>query len=194
MLGQLPMNTMVFRRATGGDSEAIASLHTESWRDAYRGILPDLYLDGQIFDERANLWRSRFSSLSSDRFLVVLAESSGEPVGFACVLLDEDPQWGPCLDNLHVLPRCRSRGVGRLLFGRAAQWVMSREPRWPIHLWVFEANVGARRFYDALGGEVVENKKREVLKGIEISSVLYVWRDLQELLNNLTRGSTRTAE
>jgi GNAT superfamily N-acetyltransferase len=188
------MNTLVFRRATGSDSEAIASLHTGSWRDAYRGILPDLYLDGQIADERAKLWRSRFSSLSSDRFLVVLAESSGEPVGFACVLLDEDPQWGPCLDNLHVLPGWRSRGVGRLLFGRAAQWVMSTEPGWPIHLWVFEANARARRFYDALGGEVVEHHKKEVLKGIEVPSVLYVWRDLQELLNNLTRGPTRTGE
>lgn len=187
------MNTIVYRRATGSDSEVIASLHTESWRDAYRGILPDLYLDGQIFDERTNLWRSRFSSLSSDRFLVVLAESFGGPVGFACVLLDEDPQWGPCLDNLHVLPKYRSRGVGQLLFGRSAQWVMSKEPRWSIHLWVFEANVGARRFYDALGREVIEHQKKEVLKGIEISSILYVWRDLQDLLNNLTRGSTWTA-
>ena len=84
------MNPLVFRCATGNDSEAIAALHTDSWRDAYRGILPDLYFDTQIFYERANLWRSRFSSLSSDRFLVVLAEGSGETVGFACVLLDEN--------------------------------------------------------------------------------------------------------
>ena len=188
------MNTLVFRRATGNDAEVIASMHTQSWRDAYRGILPDSYLDGQVADERANLWRSRFSSLGSDRFLVVLTESPRGPVGFACVLLDEDPQWGACLDNLHVMPGWRSRGVGRLLFGRAAQWVMSTEPGWPIHLWVFEANAGARRFYDALGGEVVEHHKKEVLKGIEIPSVLYVWRDPQELLNILTPGSTRPGE
>jgi GNAT superfamily N-acetyltransferase len=194
MLGQFPMNTLTFRRATGGDAEAIASLHTESWRDVYQGILPDSYLDSQITDERVNLWKSRFSSLASDRLLVVLTESPGELVGFACVLLDEDPQWGACLDNLHVLPRWRSRGVGRLLFGRVAQWVMSTEPGWPIHLWVFEANLGARRFYSALGGEVVGHQKKEVLKGIEISSVLYLWRDLEELLTNLTYGSTRTSE
>jgi GNAT superfamily N-acetyltransferase len=188
------MNTLIFRHATGGDAEAIASLHTESWRDVYRGILPDSYLDGQIADERATLWRSRFSSLASDRFVVVLTESPGELVGFACVLLDEDPQWGACLDNLHVLPGWRNRGVGRLLFGRAAQWVVSTEPGWPIHLWVFEANLTARRFYNALGGEVVEHHKKEVLKGIEIPSVLYLWRDVEELLTNLTHGSTRTGE
>jgi GNAT superfamily N-acetyltransferase len=188
------MSTLIFRHATGNDTKAIASLHTESWRDAYRGILPDSYLDGQIGDERANLWKSRFTSLGSDRFLVVVTESPGELVGFACVLLDDDPQWGACLDNLHVLPGWRSRGVGRLLFGKAVQWVMSTEPGWPIHLWVFEANAGARGFYDALGGEVVERRQKEILEGIEIPSLLYVWHDLIKLLNNLTRGSTRTGK
>ena len=188
------MNTFIFRQATVSDADAIASLHTESWRDAYRGILPDSYLDGRIADERANLWRSRFSSLDSDRFLVVLTESPEELAGFACVLLDEDPQWGACLDNLHVLARWRSRGLGRLLFGRVAQWVTSMEPGWPIHLWVFKANVGARRFYDTLGGEVVEQHNKEVLKGINIPSILYVWRDPQQLLDNLTCGSTPTGE
>ena len=182
------MNTLIFRRATGADAEAVASVHTESWRDAYRGILPDSYLDGPIAGERADLWKSRFSTLNSDHLFVLLAENPGEPIGFACVLLDEDPQWGACLDNLHVLPGWKGRGVGRLLLNRAVQWLMTTEPGWPIHLWVFEANAGARRFYDALGGEVVEHHKKEVLKGIEIPSVLYVWRDLQELLTNLTRG------
>ena len=187
------MNTLLFRRATGGDAEAIASLHTESWRDAYRGILPDSYLDRQIIDERATLWRSRFSSLASDRFLVVLTESPVDLVGFASVLLDDDPQWGACLDNLHVLPGWRNRGVGRLLFGRAAQWVMSTKPGWPIHLWVFEANTGARRFYEALGGEVVRHHLKEVVKGIEIPSLLYVWHDPQKLVDELTRASNRTS-
>ena len=179
------MNTFKFRTATGGDAEAIAALHTTSWRDAYRGILPDSYLDGPIGDDRAALWKSRFSTLDSDRLFVVLAETPEKPVGFACVLLDGDLQWGACLDNLHVLPPWRNRGVGRLLFGRAAQWIMATVPGWPIHLWVFEGNAGARRLYDALGGEVVEHHKKEVLKGIEIPSLLYVWRDIEELVNKI---------
>jgi len=188
------MNLLIFRHATGNDAESIASLHTASWRDSYRGILPESYLGGQIVDERSNLWKSRFSSLRPERFLVVLAESAVELVGFACVLLDKDPRWGACLDNLHVLPGWRSQGVGRMLFGRATEWVISAEPGWPIHLWVFEANFRARRFYDALGGEVVEHHKKELLKGIWVSSVLYVWHDLQELLSNLANSSTRMDE
>ena len=179
------MDPYIFRQATANDAEAITSLHKESWLDAYRGVLPNSYLDGQIADERSNLWKSRFLSLRPGRYFVVLAESPKELVGFACILLDEDPRWGACLDNLHVLPRWRSLGVGRQLFGRATRWVMSTEPGWAIHLWVFEANVGARRFYDALGGKVVAHHKKEILKGVEIPSILYVWQDLQKLLNNL---------
>jgi hypothetical protein len=35
-----------FRPADASDSAAVAGLHTASWRHAYRGILPDSYLDG----------------------------------------------------------------------------------------------------------------------------------------------------
>jgi hypothetical protein len=52
----------------------------------------------------------------------------------------------------------------------------------------------SRRFYDALGGEVVEHQNKEVLKWVRIPSILYVWRDLQELLNNLTNASTLTGK
>ena len=183
------MNPVTFRPATLADSQRIASLHTVSWRDAYRGILPDSYLAGPIAEERANLWRSRLSSPGGDRRYVLLAEAEGTLVAFVCVLLDEEPLWGAYLDNLHVLPELKGRGLGRQLFRRAAQWVMSNEPRWPIHLWVFEANDEARRFYAALGGEVVEHRLKRAPGGADISSLRYIWRDLQVLLNNLKSGS-----
>jgi GNAT superfamily N-acetyltransferase len=187
------MNTVCFRPATLADSQRIAFLHTMSWRDAYRGILPDAYLAGPIVGERAALWRLRLSSLGADRLYVLLAEAEGTLVAFTCVLLDEEPLWGACLDNLHVLPELKGRGLGRQLFRRAAQWVMSNEPGWPIHLWVFEGNDEARRFYDALGGEVVEHCLKRAPGGADIPSLRYVWRDLRVLLKNLKSGSSGRA-
>ena len=35
----------------------IAALQTESWRSAYRGILPESYLDGPILEERQTHWQ-----------------------------------------------------------------------------------------------------------------------------------------
>ena len=187
------MNTVIFRSATVTDSQRIASLHTVSWRDAYRGILPDAYLAGPIVDERATHWQSRLSSPGSNRRCVLLAEAEETLVAFVCVLLDEEPLWGACLDNLHVLPKLRSHGLGRQLFCRAAQWVMLNEPGWPVHLWVFEANDEARRFYDAISGEVVEHRLKRAPGGANIPSLRYVWRDLQVLLNSLKSGSNGRA-
>jgi GNAT superfamily N-acetyltransferase len=184
------MNTITFRSATVADSHRIASLHTDSWRDAYRGILPDAYLAGPIVGERASLWQSRLLSPGADRRYVLLAEAEGILVAFVCVLLDEEPLWGACLDNLHVFPKLKGHGLGRQLFSRAAQWVMSTEPGWPIHLWVFESNYGARRFYEALSGEVVEHRLKQAPGGAEIPSLRYVWRDLRVLMNNPTKSLT----
>ncbi len=187
------MNPVTFRPARLADSQRIASLHTISWRDAYRGILPAAYLAGPIVDERVTHWQSRLSSPGANRHYVLLAEVEGTLIAFVCVMLDEEPRWGACLDNLHVLPKLRNQGLGRQLFSRAAQWVMSNEPGWPIHLWVFEANDEARWFYDALSGEVVEHRLKRAPGGANIPSLRYVWRDLQVLLNSLKSGSNGRA-
>ena len=46
------------RQAHAGDAEAIAELHTLSWRGAYRGILPDSFLDLEAEAERRAAWQS----------------------------------------------------------------------------------------------------------------------------------------
>ena len=183
-----PMNAFTYRQATWRDAEAVAGLHTENWRAAYRGILPDDYLDGPIVSERLELWRSRLNSPHVHRHFVLLAESGADLVGFVCVLLDEEPRWGACLDNLHVLPGWRGKGIGRALFGWAARWVTSIEPGWGMHLWVLEANLDARRFYEALGGEFVEHLHKRVVEGAIVASIRYFWPDLQALEIELDRG------
>jgi hypothetical protein len=69
--------------------------------------------------------------------------------------------------------------------GLATQWVLESEPTWPIHLWVFEANHGARRFYDALNGKIVESRSKGGPWGVEVPSLRYLWQDLRALKNRL---------
>jgi len=120
------MDSIVFRLAVQSDLYRIASLHTESWRSSYRGILPDTYLDREIAEEREQLWKARFSKLGIDRRYVLLAEINMKLIGFVCVLLDEEPAWGACLDNLHVCPELKGQGLGRQLFVRGTRWVMGK--------------------------------------------------------------------
>jgi len=182
---------VLLRPATPADAGAIAALHTASWRITYRGMMPDAYLDGPIAAERTDLWSARFSPPGLDRRFVCLAQEGGTHAGFVCALLDEEPTWGACLDNLHVLPAWRGRGLGRQLFRLAVEWVQAMEPGWPIYLWVFTANGEARKLYDALGGQIVEQHAKEVLVGITVPSLRYVWYDLSRLVASLGAGAAR---
>jgi hypothetical protein len=50
------------RHASIDDTAAIAVLHAESWRIAYRGALQDEFLDGDVFADRETQWAQRLSA------------------------------------------------------------------------------------------------------------------------------------
>lgn len=166
----------MLRPATADDVAVIAQLHIESWRSAYRDILDPAYLAGPIEQERLEVWTSRFAAPNAD-MTVTLAEDAAGPIGFVCTFGNEDPVWGAMVDNLHVLPRAKGRGVGRLLLGSAGAWAAHRYPGASLHLWVFEANEAARRFYDRMGGVVVERILEPIAGGGEAHSLRYAWSD-----------------
>jgi GNAT superfamily N-acetyltransferase len=112
---------MVIRGADRQDLAAIAKLHSESWRTAYRGILTDDYLDGRVHQERLATWQERFSSQADERMFVIVAEEDNHLAGFASAFRDEHLVFGPLLDNLHVAPRVTGRGIRRHLLSEIAR-------------------------------------------------------------------------
>jgi GNAT superfamily N-acetyltransferase len=161
------------------DASAIAALHAESWRTAYRGFLPDEFLDGPVIADRLRVWTARMPAPDPHRRLVLKAVSENTLVGFACVLLDAEPAWGALLDNLHVTPTLRGRGIGTRLFADARHWVAGAAPGQRLHLTVIEANVAARRFYDRQGGLVVDRQVVEVVPGTRLPVLRYAWEGLR---------------
>ena len=159
--------------AEPADADTIARLHVRSWRSAYRGMLPAEFLDGPVGDELPALWRRRFSSEDSERKTVLKAVHREVLIGFACVLHDADPSWGPLLDNLHVDPEMKGQGVGRLLFDAVRHAVA---PASQFHLWVLEANAPARRFYERLGGVEVERRLADVANSGAALQLRYLWK------------------
>ena len=53
---------MEFRTANHDDIDAIATLHAESWRTAYRGMFRDEFLDSNVFADRLEVWQQRLSA------------------------------------------------------------------------------------------------------------------------------------
>lgn len=160
---------------------AIAKLHTDSWQSAYRGILRDDFLEGPLPENRRMLWHERLSKSEPAGQFVLVDDQGGAIRGFACAFLDADPQWGCLLDNLHVVPDLKGRGLGRLLMIAVVQRVWLSNPVSRLHLWAYEQNLGARRFYERLGGVMNERHAELAPDGTEVKVVRYCWSDLSGL-------------
>ena len=77
------------------------------------------------------------------RSAVWAAERGGEIVGFAA--LEPGPP-GAWLHHLYVAPAAHNAGAGSLLLAKAKE-----EMPQGFSLWTFQANLGARRFYERHG-------------------------------------------
>jgi GNAT superfamily N-acetyltransferase len=94
-------------------------------------IPPPVHSDDEV--------RSWFEEVVLPHREVWVAETGGAVI--AMLVLD-----GEWVDQLYVKPGWTSTGVGSRLLGRAKE----RRPEY-LQLWTFQANVGARRFYERHG-------------------------------------------
>jgi GNAT superfamily N-acetyltransferase len=169
--------------ADASDADAIAALHAASWRAAYRGILPDAFLEKHAPEDRRQVWRQRMDDAPGTQ-VVLKAVRDGRLCGFACTFLDADATWGALLDNLHVAPDITGLGIGGLLLSATIARVREARSSASLHLWVFEANTRARRFYERHGGLAIERELVEVLPDIVVPSVRYGWLELERRTKN----------
>ena len=165
---------MILRTATPNDAQSIAQLHTDSWRIAYRGILLDSFLDGDIVQNRLDVWSKRFAEPTPNQHIII-AEEDGKMLGFVCIYGNDDAKWGSLIDNLHVRPDIKGRGIGKVLINEAFKWSKLNYPQCGVYLWVYENNTFARAFYSHLGGKEVENHLHENPGGGEANAIRCSW-------------------
>ena len=72
-------------------------------------------------------------------------------VGFACVFLNHDKEYGSLVDNLHVHPDWQRQGIGRALMIHCVNKVNELEDPFKLYLWVLKENHKARKFYESIG-------------------------------------------
>ena len=156
------MNEISVRHATPADASQIAAIHCASWREAYSSVLDEAFLAGPIEEDRRALWSDRLQKPDQARITLLADVAQAAPAAFVCGYRDLDPVWGSCINNLHVLPALRGKGIGEHLMRSAARALAAEAKTVGVHVWTFEANQAALRFYRRLGGQVVERGTSQI--------------------------------
>jgi len=141
---------LIIRDAKLDDAEAISRVHVAAWRAAYRGMMPDAYLDSLDPAVRAAKWLGVIGKDASDRRIFVAIDES-EIVGFAGIgpARDEAGTRGE-LYMINLAPSAWGKGIGSALLKRSTSALAALDHREAI-LWVVRQNARARRFYTREG-------------------------------------------
>lgn len=149
------------RNASIQDVSQIASIHINSWAEAYQGLMPQIFIEGYTQARREKLWRKiideGLAKVLVAEVLTCEVEKTANLLGFLSYgsvegvsgRVDEVFE----LNSLYVLPEYHSQGVGSGLYGAFELALKDIFFNGVIHinLWVLDNNLRALNFYRKLG-------------------------------------------
>jgi ribosomal protein S18 acetylase RimI-like enzyme len=163
------------------DAEALARAHVTSWRETYRGLLPDAYL--ARMSEEAHTRRFAHLLLHPGPDDVTLAAADRwDIVGYA--------QGGPSrrrregeaeIATLYLIRAAQNRGLGGRLLMQTARALAARGAR-SLVVSVLRENVAARGFYEHMGGQAEPPRLEPGPGGAPLHEVAYCWDDIGRLV------------
>ena len=119
------------RAGTGLDAELVANILIRA-RTEFMPYAPPVHPDTEI-----HRWvRTQLIPGGG----VIVAENEGSVIGLMATSRADGISW---IDQMAVMPERVGRGVGSLLLAHALEILV-----FPIRLFTFQANAGARRFYE----------------------------------------------
>ena len=193
------------RPALVEDAAGIARVHVRSWQGAYRGILPDSFLDSLDLPPREERWRQNLQSPAEDRFTFVAelpSPETGLPAEIAGFASGGPERDGLIVDGvaydgevyaLYLAPEHQRQGNGHRLVAAAAERLLEQGAK-SIVIWALQDNGPARAFYEALGGVLLGEKSIKIADTYDLVDVAYGWPDAQTLLDRARGAGARSAE
>lgn len=160
---------MEIRRLKSSDSRSeLSRIYEESWKYAYRGIIPQSYLDSIPSGHWADAVdrEGRYSLILLDQGQMIGTSSFGKS------RFSELSDWGEIV-SIYLLPAYMGKGFGGSLLnavlGELVQMGFSS-----FFLWVLEENARARRFYEREGFSESGRTLDDEIGGKALREVQYI--------------------
>jgi ribosomal protein S18 acetylase RimI-like enzyme len=167
------VHDLVIRDAVVADADAMGRLHVRAWQSAYRGVMPDEYLDGLQVNDRVEMWRARLSR--SDLPPLLIASVVGAVVGFAAFGAEHTTSSPPSCGELYAMnldPDFWGQGIGRVLLGRVTEGLQAMGYDEAV-LWVVPENERARALYESEGWVADGGITTEEILGVTVTDIRY---------------------
>ncbi|MFE5394566.1 GNAT family N-acetyltransferase [Streptomyces sp. NPDC056568] len=160
------------------DCDRVSEIRVQGWRTAYRGLMPQRYLDEMDVARDARRRRDLFTRAPDGVVNLVAEDDGGEVVGWGChgpyrdgELLTKDAE----LYALYVDAGLLGTGVGRALLRETVRRCAAAGHA-RVLLWVVEGNVRARRFYEREGFTADGAEEPYEVAGAVVPEVRYARR------------------
>jgi GNAT superfamily N-acetyltransferase len=167
---------MRVRRAQSADAEAIAVIHVRSWQAAYRGLIPQDYLDSLNPAERQPVWERLLAESRWPRRGLLVAEVDHHVVGFTGLVPTRDQDQNPAtvaeIASIYLAPEVWGGGIGKTLMVAALD-TLAQASYCEATLWVLDTNTRARRFYETTGWHSDSAVKQDSTRGFDLTEIRY---------------------
>ena len=161
------------------DAEALARVHVDAWRETYRGLLPDSFLDRMSVPVHTLRFAKSVLTPGEHEITLAVADRQGL-VGYAAGGPSRHRRAGEAeVTTLYVLAAHQGHGLGRRLICGAARVFAAQGAR-SLMISVLRDNAPARAFYEHLGG-TGDAPREEPGPGGLMYEVSYRWADIATL-------------
>lgn len=168
------MDNLIIREAKLNDAEDIAKVHIKIWQQAYKGQIPDDFLENLSVENRTKVWVENISNPKPKQNIFV-AESGGKILGFVAVGPNRDKDarkdWGE-LYAIYVDQQSAGKGVGTSLTQKGLDFLKSESFK-QATLWVLVSNTKGRKFYENRGWKAENKIKRDKIGRVEVKEIRY---------------------
>jgi GNAT superfamily N-acetyltransferase len=169
---------MVIRSAELDDAQAIARCHIAAWRDTYRPIIADEYLDNLSLDDHVAKWTKNLQQPGCHTF--VAEHDQRGFVGFIHGGQERTRRtdFQGEIYAIYILKEIRGRGIGRKMFQRIAG-ALVQDQITTLIVWALEGNE-CRAAYASWGGVEIERGPIKIGQQ-DLIEVAYGWRDIRSV-------------
>lgn len=166
------MNNKLIRKVRYEDIEQIVDINIQDWKKVYKGIIDDSSLENLDKKEKIEKWKKSYNKGN-----LIVFEKDEKVLGY-CRYDDNISNKNNEIDSeiiaLYVKYDNLGQGIGKKLVEYVKEDLKNKNRKKMI-IWCLQENINARKFYEKIGGKLIQDEKYFEKDGKRYKEVGYIF-------------------